>query len=172
MSAPDFHAVYETARERILALCVHLTGNRALAEDAFQETFLLVHAHLAGFRGEADAGTWVYRIAVRVCLRLRDADRRQRRLRADAAAAMTEIRANSSPATEREDVFNALEALDDDHRTVLALMAVKGLTGPEIARVLDVPIGTVHSRAHRARALLRAALKSTSQVHPVDQADH
>ena len=69
--AAMFDEIFLAHRTRVLALCQRLCGERALAEDALQDTFLEVYKGLARFRGEAQLGTWIYRIALRTALRLR-----------------------------------------------------------------------------------------------------
>ena len=66
MSTPEFEDVYARTRTQVLAVCLQVTGDRVLAEDAFQETYFLVCKHLSGFRGESRVSTWVFRIALRV----------------------------------------------------------------------------------------------------------
>lgn len=67
----SFESVFASLREKVLALCLHLTGNRHDAEDALQDTFLSVPRALPEFRGEAQLSTWVFRIALRAALRVK-----------------------------------------------------------------------------------------------------
>src|SRR5450432_238274 len=69
--APGFDQVYADCHRHVHALCLNLLGNRADAEDAFQEMFIAVARSLPGFRGEANVKTWVHRIAIRVAVKLR-----------------------------------------------------------------------------------------------------
>ena len=128
-------------------------------EDCTQEALLDVFRGLPAFEGRSSLSTWVYRIALRrawKCLATsrRAADRRE-------ASELDEVPAPSVAAgVELESAElaarfeRALERLDVDQRTVLALTAIEGLGPSEIAEVLGVPTGTVHSRLHRARALV------------------
>ncbi len=152
----SFEAVFEESRRRVLGLCLHLTGNREDAEDAAQETFLAVHKSLSRFRGDCRISTWVYRIAIRAALRVK-AKR--------AATESLDVEPSSSPADpalEKErasQLRRALSRLTFEHRTVLALFSLDGLSHREIAKTLGIPEGTVWSRLHLARKKLEAELK-------------
>jgi RNA polymerase sigma-70 factor (ECF subfamily) len=136
---PDFAHVYADCQQHVRALCASLLGNSADAQDAFQEAFLAVAQALPRFRGEASVTTWVHRIAFRVALKLR-ARRRP----------TTEIGDHA----EADAMARALDALSFEHRLVLSLFAVAGLTHAEIAEALGVPEGTVWSRLHHAKRKL------------------
>lgn len=155
--AAAFDGLYRALRAPVLALCLHLTGRRADAEDALQETFLAVHGALPAFRGEAGLATWVFRIALRAGLRTR-ARRR------DHAAVDPEHPApggGEAALAAREEARRlqaALSALPAEHRAVLALFALEGLGHAAIAGILGIPEGTVWSRLHAARRTLAEAL--------------
>lgn len=151
MGAPSFDEVYAACQRSVLALCRGLTGNDADAKDAFQETFLAVATALPRFRGECAVKTWVHRIAIRTAVRARGRRRNHEELD-DAAVSRDGVR------TRRLEVARAMEALSAEHRLVLALFAVEGMTHPEIAETLGIPEGTVWSRLHAAKKKLAAAL--------------
>lgn len=155
--APTFAEVFASMHRKVQALCLHVVGDRADAEDAVQEAFLAIHRGLPSFRGESLVSTWVYRIAFRAALRVRSR-------RPPPAAELEPAHASETP-------HRALEARDDarrlavatsllsaEQRAVIALFAVEGLGHREIAEVLGVPEGTVWSRLHLARKRLAAAL--------------
>lgn len=156
-----FAHLFEALHPRVHGLCRQILGNAADAEDAVQEIFLAIHRGLARFRGESQLATWVYRIALRVALRLRG--RRQRRraapLEQEPAAPPAAPGAGASDLQRR--IAAAMEQLPVNDRTVLSLFAVDGLPHAEIAAILGVPVGTVWSRLHAARKRLKAALDRT-----------
>jgi RNA polymerase sigma-70 factor, ECF subfamily len=148
-----FREVFLALRENVFALCLHLTGNRTEAEDALQEVFWAVHRGLRGFRGESRLSTWVHRIAIHTALRTR-----ARRRPMIAQEASTVSASPEDLAARREDIDRvryALDRLSSEHRTVLSLFAIDGLSHQEIADILGVPKGTVWSRLHLARTRLR-----------------
>lgn len=159
--------------ERFLPAVERLLGRLLGAdrEDCVQEAFLDVFAGLAAFEGRARLSTWIYRVALRrgwKCLA-----RRRRALRGrgtagdddDAAVDVEQLPAVTPSAASRLEgaelarrFEQALDRLDLDQRTVLALAAVEGLGPAQIAEVLGLPVGTVHSRLHRARERMRELL--------------
>lgn len=156
LSAPSFDEIFAETHGRALGLCLHLTGNRADAEDAAQETYLAVHRALPRFRGDCRVSTWVYRIAIRAALRVKARRPATEPLEFEPAAETRD------PAVDRErsgQIRRALAHLSFEHRTVLALFSLDGLSHREIAETLGIPEGTVWSRLHLARKRLAAELE-------------
>jgi len=152
-----FNEVFEAFRTPVLALCLHLTGSRTEAEDAAQDVFLVVFKGLARFRGEPRVSTWIYRIAIRTAFRAKARRPKTVPLVVDPPGPA------SDPALGREktrQLRTALGRLSADHRTVLALFSLDGLSHLEIASTLGIPEGTVWSRLHLARKKLAAELRS------------
>jgi len=152
-----FDELFEAFRGPVLALCFHLTGSRADAEDATQDVFLVVFTGLPKFRGESRLATWIYRIAIRTAFRTR-----ARRPKTEPLDVDPPGKAND-PALDgekRRQLRTALTRLSAEHRTVLALFSLDGLSHREIADTLGIPEGTVWSRLHLARKKLTAELKA------------
>jgi len=148
-----YDRIFAAFREPVYALCLRLTGNTVDAEDALQESFMAAFRGLGMFRGEARISTWLYRIAVREALR------HKKRYGANEARIMDEPAAleMTNPAIRRErleQLNRGLDRLSAEHRTVLAMFALQGLTHDEIAAILKIPTGTVWSRLHKARKKL------------------
>jgi RNA polymerase sigma-70 factor (ECF subfamily) len=129
----------------------HLTANRATAEDVTQETFLRAFRFLRTYRGDAKFGSWLLRITRNCSM---DALRRQRSV---LSLEHPPPAAVSDPAT-RMEIWTALQGLSDDHRQPFLLIEVYGLSYQEAADVLDLRVGTIKSRMHRARAILISEL--------------
>lgn len=154
--AAAFDDLFAALREQVFAVCLHVTGNAADADDALQETFLAVHAGLAKFRGESRLSTWIHRIAIRSAIRVR-----ARRRPADDVHAVDPPARGPDPVLAGElagRVAAAMESLSAEHRVIISLFAVDGLAHAEIAEILGVPEGTVWSRLHAARKRLAAEL--------------
>jgi RNA polymerase sigma-70 factor (ECF subfamily) len=157
-------ARYEKRVHRIVWRMLDPVGRGAAVDDLCQETFVRVFRALPRFTagGSARLSTWILTIATRLALNeLRNAKGRV----IDAGdPGVDQIAAveRADAGLERRDtariVRAALASLDPDHRAVLLLREVDELDYEEIARVLDVNVGTVRSRLHRARARLREAL--------------
>jgi len=148
--------LFSALREQVFAVCLHVTGNAADADDAVQETFLAVHAGLAKFRGEAQLSTWVHRIAIRASIRVRA----RHRPAADVHEVDPPARGPDPVASRElgERIAAAMNRLPAEHRVVLSLFAVDELGHAQIAEILGVPEGTVWSRLHTARKRLAAEL--------------
>ena len=165
----SFGEIYRELREQVLSLGFRMTGRKEDAEDVLQETFLLVHRHLAKFKGESKVSTWVYRIATRVALDL------HKKRSAQAHDPLAPEHADDlsaplpyDPLQSREEVQRiqqALQSLSPGFNAVLSLLGVDGLSPAEVAEILGIPEGTVWSRATHARRKLRELLQSPAPCY-------
>jgi RNA polymerase sigma-70 factor (ECF subfamily) len=151
-------ALFVEHRARVLAVCLHVCGRRAEAEDAVQETFLAAHRSIGGYRGDASPSTWLYRIAVRAALAVRSRRRPAAPLDDDVPDAAPGPDRAAEGRIEAARLARAMDRVGAEHRTILSLFAVDGLRHAEIAEVLGVPEGTVWSRLHAARRALAGEL--------------
>ncbi len=161
--APSWDEIVRTHADRVYRLAYRLSGNRSDAEDLTQETFVRVFRSLADYTPGTFEG-WLHRITTNLFL---DMVRRRQKIRFDALAEdASERLASSEPGPERAyehnnldpDIQHALDALPADFRAAVVLCDLEGLTYEEIALTLNVKVGTVRSRIHRGRVLLREAL--------------
>ncbi len=157
--------------DRVFSLVLRLVGDRAEAEDIAQEVFVTVFKSIETFRGEAKLSTWLLRIAANHAKnRIKYLARRagdSGGLEAAPEAAMADLGKNSvhghvrtpDAALEAAERGSALEraiaALEEDQRLVVILRDVEELSYEEICEVTGLPEGTVKSRLHRARLLLK-----------------
>ena len=170
-----FAALVERHQARILALLERLTGCREQARDLAQETFVSAYRKLATFAHRSAFSTWLHRIA---CNHAAAAGRRRRALvslDAPPAAGRPAIApvasgAEVSARLEQEDlarlVAAALQRLDGRYREVVVLSDMQGASYEEISATLDIPLGTVRSRLHRARLELRRLLAPADRGSP------
>ena len=160
----------------VFNLAARLLGDHEEARDLSQEVFLQVFRTLGRFEGRSALRTWIYRIVVNQCRNRQRWWRRRRRDRALPLQDLTEAqeaRLSERQPTgdgpqqqlERRDrarvVQAALSTLSFDHRAVLMLREVEGLSCEDIAATLALPAGTVKSRLARAREALRQRLVAT-----------
>jgi RNA polymerase sigma-70 factor (ECF subfamily) len=135
-----------------------MTGNAHDAEDLVQETFLRAHRAFERFTPGSNARAWLHTILQRVRT---DAFRRTKR-RPETVELTGEGPGEAPPqdalASGREDLERALRGLPEAFREAVVLRDIQELSYAEIATALGIPVGTVMSRIHRGRALLRAAL--------------
>ena len=160
--------------DRVYRLALRITGNAADAEEVVQDTLWTVTRKIDTFRGTAAFGSWVYRITANAAYQKLRGRRSQRHEVSweDVAPAFDEkgrhvevtvdwSRRLKDPAIEGElksMLGDAIDALPADYRTAFLLHDVEGLSNPEIAQTLQVRLGTVKSRVHRARLFLRRRL--------------
>lgn len=163
-----FAPIYEQYKGMVHTLAFHMLGNRADADEATQEAFLAAWRSLGSFRFDARFGTWLYRLAVNVCLeRLRREGRRRALGNGHGADLLRGAAAVRSEAEgPQADVRAALAGLDPAYRACVVLRDLEGLSYQEIAEALGVPVGTVRSRIARGRDALRAALREWEGAAP------
>ena len=163
MPAPSWEQVVERYGDRVYRLSYRLTGNRHDAQDLTQDVFVRVFRSLANYTPGNFEG-WLHRITTNLFL---DSVRRRSRIRFDGLADdQAERLATLTPGPEEiiatrgldADVASALASLRPEFRAAVILCDVEGLNYEEIAKALDIKIGTVRSRIHRGRAQLRTAL--------------
>lgn len=165
----DAHAFAELVRRhegKVRGLLLRLTGNRSLADDLGQEAFLRAFRGLERFEGRSRFSTWVYRIAYNVYLNHRARSKTLGALPQDyeGRVAAPDAMESAGRSDLRRDLTAAIGRLDERYRAVIVLYYVEDVSYPEIAEVLDIPLGTVKTHLHRARKMLRAELESTLEV--------
>ena len=162
-----FGALVERYQRRVLGVALAVVHNLDDATELAQETFIRAFENLSRFEERSSLSTWLYRIAANLSIDYRRRDARHVVLRGEDAE--TEI--NKIPSL-RGDAFGqsvrtelnhrireALLELTPEHRTVILLREVEGLSYDEIADIMRIPKGTVMSRLHYARGRLRGRLK-------------
>jgi RNA polymerase sigma-70 factor (ECF subfamily) len=153
VSERQFEELVRTHAGAVAAYAHAVAGDRWIAEDAVQETFLRAWRYLDSYRGSGSFEGWLIRICHN-CL----VDLVTRRI-PEPVAVIPEAHA---PADESYDVHELLRALPVAQREVVALCGLLGYDYADAAELLGVPIGTVRSRLHRARAAMAEHLASTA----------
>lgn len=169
-----FNLFVRAYQQKVFTVVSRMLGNRADAEDLAQEVFITVFRSIESFRGDAKLNTWLYRVAINHCKnRIKYLDRRARKgsreleetpelAIADGGGVMTPIARPDERAqgTELERVVQeALGRIDPDHREVIVLRELEGLSYEEIMAITGLAEGTVKSRLHRARVALKEAIE-------------
>jgi len=158
---PTWEEIVEQYSDRVYRLAYRLTGNRQDAEDLTQDAFVRAFRSLDTYT-PGTVGGWLHRITTNLFL---DQARRRQRIRFDALSDERAARLTSGvdPSdminqTFDDDIEQALQALPPDFRAAVVLCDVEGMSYEEIADILDTKLGTVRSRIHRGRTMLREAL--------------
>jgi len=168
--AQRFMQLVSPLEKKVYFTCLRMMGNREDAEDCAQEALLKAYGAFSTFRGEARFSTWLYTLVMRTCL---DALRRRKddvsldALREEGyepAGEAAEAYLKLEQEERRAALIAALNTLPADFRAVMVLLDLQGLTCREVARVLDVPEGTVKSRASRARRALYRELSNNREL--------
>jgi RNA polymerase sigma-70 factor (ECF subfamily) len=153
-------------QDRLYAAMVHVTASRTDAEDVVQDAFVRAYVKLDTFQRTSGFYTWLYRIAFNLAIS------RKRRHKPHASVEQSREIAGNEPispvesvstelerAEEAKQVREAMSKLSEEHRAILVLREMEGCDYESIAEILDLPVGTVRSRIHRARAQLKTILE-------------
>jgi RNA polymerase sigma-70 factor (ECF subfamily) len=154
-----FATVVRVYEGRLRGLAFRVLGDSECMDDALQEVYVRAFRALPRFRGDAQVGTWLYRVTYNACLDELARTRKVTHLPLDELAGQAS--ADPEPGDRlgaRSELAAALEALSDDERRVVFLVDAEGYDYAAAAERLGVPVGTVASRLNRARSALRAAL--------------
>ena len=148
-----FEALYRRNAGRIYGICLRMTGNAHQAEDCAQEAFIQAWRKLDSFKGDAEFGTWLYRIAVNQVLTQMRKERRHgmRLVQADES---DEPRAAPGDVGLDRDLEQGIRQLPERARHIFVLHCVYGHSHQEVADMLDIAVGTTKAQVHRARRLL------------------
>jgi RNA polymerase sigma-70 factor (ECF subfamily) len=143
----------------VLGVCRRTLGAGPDADDAYQAAFIVLARKAATLREPGQVGAWLYRVALLAARKARFLSRR-RTMRELATDPLPEpLAPGLSPAPDAEEVIDEeLARLPERYRAPLVLCGIRGLTTEEAARELGCPVGTVHSRLSRGRALLARQL--------------
>ena len=143
--------------ERIYNLAFHFAGSAADAEDPTQEIFLRLYQNLRLYRGDVPLAAWALRLSRNLCIDHYRRTRRERRSSFTAEEVLERMPAGDDPQAEAQKrqqlraVYRELEAMPEDLAEVVLLRDLQGWSLEETAAWLEVPVGTVKSRLHRAR---------------------
>ncbi len=167
--AEAFGALVAAHQQFVYNLAWRALGDTVEAEDAAQEAFVRAWLALPNFRGQAQFRTWLYRIVTNLCCN------RLPRLRRDLTALgegevldvpdeQPGLEAGLVAGERRAFLHQQIESLPESYRVLVLLRFQQGLPYEEIATVLSLPLGTVKTGLHRARARLREALRDFEET--------
>jgi RNA polymerase sigma-70 factor (ECF subfamily) len=180
-----FNQLVLTYEAQVLRLVWRMLGTKEEAEDMAQEVFVQVFRSIDSFRGDSKLSTWIYRIAMNLTKnRTKYLARRYQRNHSDIDSAEpreahNEARGRTSGETQRPDldamgneaeriVVECLHQLESEFREILILRDVESLSYEEVGAITGLAAGTVKSRLHRARSLLKAQVEARLKGHSDD----
>lgn len=166
----DFRSEMIPHLDALYNFAIRLTTDPTEAEDLVQDTIVKAYRFFNSYEKGTNAKAWLFRILKNSYINnYRKKSKQPHQVDYDEVSSFYEtVRSEQSDTTDMEDIMyrdmlddqvtRALQRLPEDFRTVVLLCDVEGFTYEEIANMLDVPIGTIRSRLHRGRNLLRAEL--------------
>jgi RNA polymerase sigma-70 factor (ECF subfamily) len=151
--------IFMNFKDMVFNVCYRMSGRREDAEDWTQETFLRAFSALKGFRGDSSLATWLYRIAVNVCLSY---------LRKKKTVSLDEVEYKIGDERDEDDdlveqVQMVLGQLPPLYRTVLVLRHFEELSYEEIATVMKTSVGSVKIALHRARKKFKEKMEELNK---------
>jgi RNA polymerase sigma-70 factor (ECF subfamily) len=154
-SRRDFDAIYQAHFDFVWRSLLRLGVAPALAEDAAQDAFVVVHRRLSALRPDASVKAWLFGIALRVARDYRRTKRRKGTYPLDDADREPSAESGPFERTAKAQAVRVLERflaeLDEAKRSVFLLSELEEMTAPEIAEALEVNLNTVYSRLRAAR---------------------
>lgn len=155
-----FEQLYRLYVRRIYSLCCRMLAEPDWAEEVTQDIFIRAWKALGGFRSESSFFSWLYRLAVnRVLGSIKEKRRRIARVFPAEERLLERSPARRTSTEESLDLEAAIGALPERARLVFVLFEIEGYRHEEIASLLGVAEGTCKAQLHRARLLLREALR-------------
>ena len=181
-----FSQLVEANQNKIYSLALRMTGSPEDGADLAQEAFLRAWRSLPSFQEESSFSTWLYKLTSNLCI---DFLRKEKRRKAVAITVSLDDDQDESPPVEVPDhrftpeaeverrelraaMSRALKTMSEEHRQILILREVEGLSYTEIAQLLDVEEGTVKSRLARARISLRNILQKDGNFSSPVSSNH
>jgi RNA polymerase sigma-70 factor, ECF subfamily len=173
-----FKQLVERYQRKVYAVAYGMLKDKEEAKDVTQEAFVKVYRYLDHFKGDASFYTWLYRITSNICI---DAMRRKNASKADGHAEFDEaVRMDTSEANLgalgsklgtnpqksilrkelAEKIAAAFQEIPEEHRNILLLREVEGMSYDDLARTLQIPKGTVMSRLFHARLKMQKVLNA------------
>jgi RNA polymerase sigma-70 factor (ECF subfamily) len=159
-----FETLIRRHEKTIFNLIYRMLGDYDEAAEISQETFLSAYRAIGNFRGEANFSTWLYRIALNHATTRRKtlSTRQQRNIPIENTEPISDPHAGPAESMEKKEIRDrvqqALNSLEPDDAAVILLRDLQDVSYEEVSRVLEIPVGTVKSRLHRARQSLKSKL--------------
>jgi RNA polymerase sigma-70 factor, ECF subfamily len=164
-----FEGLVRVSANRLFAIAYRILRDHHRAEDAVQQTLVTIWDELPRLRDPDRFDAWTYRVVTRNSVALA-----KREARSPGGGAIVRLLPDDADASrapddigsvaDRDQIERGFRRLKPDHRAILTLHHVAGLSSPEIADVLGIPVGTAGSRLHYATQALRAAFEADARL--------
>jgi RNA polymerase sigma-70 factor (ECF subfamily) len=165
-----FEAIFSKYQGQIYRTAFAITRDAGAAEEVLQDCFYKTYTNIQTITGDGSLSPWLHRVAVNLsCNAIK-----KRKVRLEPLDEIAEVHFTSDPHQSPEAVYeraelrvkmrDAINSLPLKHRIVVTLHYLQDFSLPEIAFILDLPVGTVKSRLHHARKSLRDQLQSHTAI--------
>lgn len=151
----EFESVLTAHWADVFRLCLLMFPDETEAEEAAQQTFFKAYTAWAAFEGRSTVRTWLFRIAINVCRRNLTIRKRFQGERLDHHIELAYPDTDPREEQLKEKASQALKQLAPPHRLILTLFCIEGMKHQDIAKIFDVPEGTIWSRLHKAKQELK-----------------
>ena len=164
----SFEVLVRKYQDRLFNALVHVTGDKHEAEEVVQDAMFKAYSKLSTFKGNSQFYTWLYRIAFNLAISKKRKKKPKVSLDEMQSAVGLDPEGDAAPPTQTIEleeragqVQSALSKLGEEFRTVLVLREMEDCDYETISSMLEIPVGTVRSRLHRARSMMRELLKES-----------
>ena len=162
----DFTKIFYEYKDKVYNQALRMLGSTQEAEEASQDTFLRIYKGLSGFRGDAKLSSWIFRINANVCMSKWKQKKSISSSIEDEAVMQQISKQYSLPAADtsyenaefREKVQECISELPPEYSLVVTLYYFEDMSYDDIARIADIPVGTVGTYLHRAKTALKSIL--------------
>ena len=178
---PAFEELVRRYEKRVYAVALRSSGSPEDAADITQEVFLRAWRSIESFRGDSGFSTWLFRITMNLCVDFARHKHAQPQLQPLVGEDDAERPIRDTAPTPEEHLDNselgrelaaALDEVSEEHRRIVLLRDVSGMSYTEIAEILEISEGTVKSRLSRARIALRTVLLRRGNLLPSAASNH
>lgn len=136
-------------------VCVRLMGDRVLAQDMLQESFVMVFKNLKAYKGDSTPGAWIKRIVINNCI----SELRKKRMQIsdldEVAMVPLVVDTEADYTYEVQQIKEAMRKLPQGYKVIFSLYAIEGYDHEEIAGILDISVSTSKSQYHRAKKKIK-----------------
>jgi len=150
-----FEELYNTYSEYALRVALAVTKDKATAADAVQETFIRVYKYIDSYDLNKPFKTWFYNILINECNRILSKNSKVILIEDFTS---TNLEKDNSKDENYDDLYTAIENLEDINRIPIVLMYLKGFSEAEISNILGVNVNTIKSRLYKGRQKLKKFL--------------
>ena len=156
----QFKLIYKNSKDKVYRLCLGFMGNKASADDLFQEVLLKIWQHLDNFRQESTMATWVYRITVNTALYTLNQEKKRQQHKDDFKFILKETTTQEITDGKQQQVkklYQTIATLKEIDRILIGLL-LEGCSYAEIATITELSISNVGVRINRIKKILNKKL--------------